>query len=186
MSNVTYKGQILTIDSWDSKPMHDFGDNSTWPSTDDSNFPMRPPADEIWVVHSVRMRISVNADMTPMTVEYYIHPEMVPNATEPVKAKETLYENMNAFVRRFNRIGVLPIGGNGAYTANMWDLQYDFNEPIILKGTFDPLDPGLIEFSMRINDDVPIKTIGDSGDVEMAEVVYPDIAIYKIPSNLLE
>ena len=185
MSNITFKGEILSVDSWDSKPMHDFSDSSDWDDPADSAFVMQPPADEIWVVHSVRMRYSVNADMKPMTVKYYIHKEMAPPSTDPVLFGSSAYPDNNSFIGRFNRINVLPLAGNGEYTHNAWDISYDFNEPIILKGTFDNQDPGLIKFSMGIDDNQAIQPLPDTGDIGLVEVRYPDVAIYKIPEELL-
>ena len=168
--------------SIDSKPMHNFGDSSTWvdndgnPTPTDSTFYMKPPADEAWVVGSVRIRFSANANFAkPMVVKYYMHGVPTPIA-------QTVYENADDFLDRCDKFELLEVAGNG-YDHNIFAFTYNFNEPAILWGT-PPSDdaPGTVRlshFTMEVSEHFELTD--DVGEpVEMVKVRYPDVVVYDI------
>ena len=169
----------------DSKPMHNFGDSSTWMDYDgnltpaDSTFMMKPPVDEAWALQAVRIRFSANADFTnrPLTIKYYIH-------GVPTPVRQTVYANSDDFLDRCNKFELLEVAGNGKYDNNIFAFTYNFPEKLILWGTapgeVDPAnDPRMSHFTMEVAGHLPIKGEDDL-DLEVVKVRYTDVEVYDI------
>ncbi len=170
----TVSGKNVKFDNCSSIPMHDFADKDSWVNgPDDSIFTMQPADNEIWEVKSVRVRYSVNADFhCPLTVKYYVYG--VPN---PVRT--TIYKNTNDFMGRCDDISILEVAGNGPYEQNIFNFIYNFKEPITLYGLNVQPISALSHFTMGIDDNLPLTAIS-GGPMEMVEVRYPDVSVYKI------
>jgi len=168
----------MKLKAVDSKPMHNFADNTEWPALDNSVFTFKPPTDEAWLISSVRIKFSVNVNLhCPMNLNYYIH-------GVPTAVRTTKYSSIDAFIDRCPVSDVLLFGGQGKYTHNIFSFEYQFDSEMFLWGTspggVNPAqNPRLHYFTMGIEDNIPYKNL-DGGILEMAKIRYPGVVVYDI------
>lgn len=166
---ITGLGQKIVTDS---VPTHDFRDPSTWPAFDDSSWELGAPDGYAYVLSTIWVKISNNADMaSPLIVDFKDRDGELIRSTE--------YASLDDFMDRFTSYREVE---PSRYENPIEIHEYEFPQPIVLRSAASeegtPLpNRNVASMTLRIESNSPYKAIG-GGDLEFCRVRFPDVTMY--------